>query len=168
MRISGGFRPKREPLLLDILGGAAAGALASWTMGPTIKGVSKLLPEKKSGGGDPATVKTAQRALRLFGVELSDEKKPLAGQLVHYGYGSMWGALYGALWPRSKLLGRLFGVGFGLGLFLASDELMVPALKLSKPPQKMPWTAHAKGLAGHLAYGITADNAFRVLRRAWA
>lgn len=48
-----------------------------------------------------------------------------------------------------------FGRPFGLGFFLAVDELMNPLLGLTPAPQAFPWQAHARGLAGHVVFGVT-------------
>lgn len=165
------FRARREPLWKDLVAGAAAGAAGAWVMTPAAMALGKVLPKpakKPSGGGsqEPSTEKLARRVLGAFGVSLSKKQKAIAGQLVHYGYGATLGALYGALWPRVNWVGKLFGLGYGAALFVASDEGMVTALKLAPSPKTFPWTVHAKALASHLAYGLTADTGFKVLRRA--
>lgn len=163
------FRSRREPLWKDALAGAAAGAIGAFVMSPAAKQFSKLLPEPRKKGPEnqePSTEKLARVALGQVGISLSDEKKAMAGQVVHYGYGVFLGALYGAVWPRVSWVGKLFGLGYGLSLFVASDEVMVTALKLAPPPKQLPWTTHVGGLVAHLTYGLTADAGFRLLRRA--
>lgn len=170
------FRHEREPLLLDILCGAAGGALGTWLMGPTMQGVSQVMPKRlqQQGGQESqqqeegATEKLARKVLEPFGIQLQDEQKKKAGNLLHYGYGIAWGALYGVLHRRSPFVGKLLGFGFGLGLFLFGDELLVPALKLGPPPQKTPLATHLSALAAHFTYGGVAEGSYRLLRRAFA
>jgi hypothetical protein len=76
---------------------------------------------------------------------------------VHYGLGMVPGVLYGALRGRAAYLDAGRGSLFGLGLFLIKEEGMNAALGLSGRPQDYPWTAHARGLVAHLAYGLVTD-----------
>jgi hypothetical protein len=41
----------------------------------------------------------------------------------------------------------------------------VPAFKLSEPPLEHPPSVHAKALAAHLVYGLTAETVRRLVRR---
>jgi len=160
--------------LLDILCGAAGGALASWLMGHALRGTMKKLPWKMKREaqwkaflqGEPSTVKTAVAVLRPLGIRLSARQRKRAGDVVHYGYGTAWGALYGALHRLLPRTGRRFGLGFGLGLFLFGDELLVPALKLGPTPRQTPAGTHLSALVAHLAYGGVTEGSYRVLRRA--
>jgi uncharacterized membrane protein YagU involved in acid resistance len=54
---------------------------------------------------------------------------------------------------------------FGTGLFVAADEVAVPALGLSKSPREYPLSTHLYGLASHLVYGFTAEYVRRGVRR---
>ncbi|QRK05895.1 DUF1440 domain-containing protein [Archangium violaceum] len=166
------FHRERESLLLDLLCGAAGGALGTWLMSPVLQGVSKVMPQKLQGQGEQqeegATAKLARKVLEPFGIELQGEQKKKAGNLVHYGYGIAWGAIYGVLHRRGPFVGKLFGLGFGLGLFLFGDEFLVPALKLGAPPQKTPLATHLSALAAHFTYGGVTEGSYRLLRRAFA
>nr|WP_254360457.1 DUF1440 domain-containing protein [Corallococcus exiguus] len=99
---------------------------------------------------------------------MEGERKKQAGNVVHWSYGTLWGAVHGALHERVPLTGKLFGVGFGLGLFLIGDELAVPLLRLAPPPQKVPAKSHLSALAAHIVYGTTAEGTYRLVRRALA
>ena len=75
------------------------------------------------------------------------------------------GALYGVaaeMGPRR--IGRnpvLPGLGFGAALFAGADEVVVPALRLSKSPAQASWSEHLYGFVSHLVYGTTAAAVFR-------
>lgn len=104
---------------------------------------------------EDATVKVA-RAIseRLFGHELTDSEKKWAGPVVHYSFGTAVGVLYGALTqtvPASRA-GR--GAAFGAGVWLAADEIGVPAAGLSKPTSKVPASSHISALAAHLVTAL--------------
>jgi uncharacterized membrane protein YagU involved in acid resistance len=168
------IRRERSSLLVDLLCGAAGGAIGTWLMWPAMQGVSRLLPREEQPGAERqepreeenATEKLARKVAEPLGFQLEGERKRKAGTLVHWSYGIAWGALYGALHRRVPFAGRLFGLGFGLGLFLFGDELLVPALKLGPSPRKTPLTLHASALAAHLAYGTATEGSYRLLRRA--
>lgn len=40
-----------------------------------------------------------------------------------------------------------------------------PLLGTAAPPQEYPWQAHARGLVGHLTYGLVTKASVRVLDR---
>lgn len=164
-------RRQRRSLLLDALCGAAGGAIGTYCMNQTFKLAAKLQRSKEheqrpKEKQEPATEKLARKVLEPVGIQLEGARKKKAGQAVHWGYGTFWGALYGMMHGRIPYAGRLFGLGFGLGLFIFGDEVLVPALRLSPPPNKIPLPVHLSALAAHLAYGSAAEGSYRLLRRA--
>jgi hypothetical protein len=111
-----------------------------------------------------ATVKAAVAVADAAGVELPEEDKPPAGNAVHYAFGIVTGALYGAVveqWPK---VGIAAGAPFGAAVWLAADEIAVPAAQLSKPPAEYPAHVHAMALGSHLIYGLTTEFMRRGLR----
>jgi hypothetical protein len=167
-------RRPRGSLLTDILVGAAGGALGTLLMNPVYALSSRLQFQPQSGKPDEAepsespTEKIARRVLAPLGVHLEGAPKRAAGHVVHLGYGTVWGALFGALHGRVPFAGRLFGLGFGVGLFLMGDELLLPALKLTPPPKRIPLPVHLSTLAAHLVYGSATEGGIRLMRRALA
>jgi uncharacterized membrane protein YagU involved in acid resistance len=91
-----------------------------------------------------------------------------AGSWIHYGYGAAWGAVMGVLGRKVSLPPIVSGAVLGAALWLVSDEVIVPLLRLSLPPWKYPASSHGKALAGHLVYGVAVDSAWRVMRMAKA
>ena len=76
------------------------------------------------------------------------------------------GALYGLLSEVAPVTRTGFGLAYAAALWLAADEIMVPALKLSKPPDEVPLSKHLEGLGAHLVYGATTEGVRRALQ--WA
>lgn len=79
---------------------------------------------------------------------------------------ALTGAMYGAmseLWPEAAVGA---GLPFGAAVWLAADEIAVPALGLSKPATEYPLSKHAYALASHLVYGVTTEVVRRVVRQA--
>jgi hypothetical protein len=157
-------------LFVDALVGAASGLVASWLMeqaqarviadagGPA----TRARERQASAGLDPATVQTAQRAARLVGRSIPEDRKGAAGEVVHYATGAAFGALYGVVAGRLGFSALLGGALFGAAVWLVNDEALVPALGLSRPPWDYPASAHAKALASHLVYGAATGAGVRL------
>ncbi len=166
-----GARPGR---VWDGAIGAASGLAASWAMSAAYRpiwragGVETRRREQEAQAGmAPATIRAADAAAGVVGRRIPDRSKGLAGWIVHYAYGIAWGAAFGlaarAVAPRAPLV---TGLAFGAALWLLSDELLVPALRLSRPPARYPASTHVKGLAAHLVYGVATELGWRLGRAA--
>jgi hypothetical protein len=116
---------------------------------------------------DDATVKLANRISEsVFNRKLSRREKKLVGPALHYGFGVMTGAIYGALAEVSDVLTAGFGTFYGTLIFLGADEIAVPALDLSPPPQEVSLDKHAYGWVSHLVFGAALEGSRRVLSAA--
>jgi hypothetical protein len=116
--------------------------------------------QKKNKKKEPATVKVAQKISELVtGERIDKSKKSMAGQIVHYGFGTVTGAVYGAIAERQPRVGIARGLGFGTAVWLGADEITVPALGFSEPPTKAPLSSHLYGLIAHLVYGLSTEAA---------
>jgi putative membrane protein len=115
---------------------------------------------------EPSTVKVASAiAEPVLDRELTEEEKPVAGELVHYGFGGFNGALYGALAEVPLLPIRAFnGMLFGATLWLVADEYVVWKLGIRKEEPAFPSMTHAYALASHLVYGLTLETVRRAIR----
>jgi hypothetical protein len=174
-------------IVKGLAAGAVGGAVASYAMNQFQAAASKLFerpqhhPEKKerarqaqgwkehreeSGGEEEnATVKAATAvAESVFQQELEEDEKQPAGNALHYAFGVVSGAIYGAAAERWDMIRAGQGTAFGAALWVAADEVAVPALKLSKPPAAYPARTHAMALASHLVYGLTTELVRRALR----
>jgi hypothetical protein len=142
--------------------GAIGGLAASWIMGYVH---AALGAQQQQAGGEDATVKTAAAiAENVFHTHLPEQKKKTAGSVVHYAYGTALGALYGM--AAEEVPAARWGEGalFGTAVWFGSDEIAVPALKLSKGPREYPLKVHAGALASHIVYGVTTELVRRGLR----
>ncbi len=154
------LRPDRDPdFAKGLLAGVAGGLLASFLMEQFQALWSKAAEEIRPGDGekgsgaqeDPATVKTAQAISGgVMGKPIPKEKKPLAGEAVHYAMGATSGAIYGFAAELTPLATLGDGLAFGTGVWLAADNAIVPALGLAKPPTQTPPATHLYALASHL------------------
>ena len=113
------------------------------------------------------TVRMANRISKTFlKHEVPTERENVAGQSVHYAFGTLMGGLYGAVAEmRPEVVSKLGGVPFGMAVWLLAEEIALPALHLREGPKEVPLKKHATGLASHFAYGATADGVRRLLRK---
>jgi hypothetical protein len=155
-----------------LIKGALAGAVATWVMEQVTtylyehENRSARRREDEARQGKHAFAVAAEKTAGLTGIHLSETEQHRLGLAYHWGLGLGAGALYGALRRRVGWLDWGQGTAFGLLFFLLVDEAMNTALGLTPPPQAFPWQAHARGLAGHLVYGVVADTALDALDRA--
>jgi uncharacterized membrane protein YagU involved in acid resistance len=149
-------------ILMNAVLGLVAGAAATFVMDKVSGYLYELEDEKTRkfeenlrGNEYPPEVMAEKIAEAVAGVELNKGRKEKYGNVVHWGYGIMWGGLYGALRGRAPLVDTANGLGFGTGLWLIGDEMMMPLMKLSPPSSKFPWQNHARAFGNHMAYGVT-------------
>jgi hypothetical protein len=188
------FRRNSSDPLKGMIAGAAGGLVASWVMnqfqalwsrmahggerphgaqslqlGSPRHGVARELQERgRDREADDAAVRTAVVVSeRLLGLELAErEKKEIAGAAVHYAFGVATGGLYGAIAELKPATTAGAGLPFGAAVWLIADEIIVPALGLSKPLTEYPPSTHAYSIASHLVYGLTTEIVRREVRRA--
>ncbi|HET8655263.1 MAG TPA: DUF1440 domain-containing protein [Longimicrobiaceae bacterium] len=160
---------RNDHLLADLLKGAIAGAAATWAMGPVTSYLyqheSKEVrrQEDEARGGETAYGAAAEKTAALMGKELTDEQRGTAGRAIHWALGTGAGALYGVLRDRVPGAGAGAGLLFGTAFWALMDEGANTALGLTPGPMAFPWQTHARGLAGHLVFGLTADATLRAL-----
>lgn len=158
--------------LTTLMDGLVAGAVATWLMGRVTSALyereSKAArqQEDEARGGKTAYEVAAGKGARALDRSLSDEERSRYGTRIHWALGLGAGVAYALLRRRMDPDTPLAGLAFGAAFWLAMDEGAVYALGLTPGPTAFPWQTHARGLAGHLAFGATADTALRVLQRA--
>jgi hypothetical protein len=153
----------------DLMKGAIAGAVATGVMDR----ITNMLYERESKGvrqledslrqGRTAYEAVAEKAAGLLGKQLEEGDRRRLGKAVHWTLGIAAGASYAVLRHRLPALQRAGGAKFGTAFWAAVDEALVSALGLTPPPTSFPFQTHARGLVGHLTFGIVADRTLRVL-----
>jgi putative membrane protein len=173
-----GMAAHQPCLLRGLVAGAAAGLAATFVMSQFQAGWSAASEHmrrdsngagkaKSSGNGEePATVKAAEAITKkVAGHKLPENKKEMAGSIVHYAFGTANGVLYGVLSEYVPQARFGYGTLFGIGLWAAADEIAVPAFGLAKLPTENPPEEHLRGLASHLVYGLATDVVASGVRR---
>jgi hypothetical protein len=173
-RLAAGRRARtqqEDSILSDAVKGALAGAAATWVMGKATSYLyqqeAKSVREEESGarGGQTAYGTAAEKAADALGQDLSDDERKKYGSAIHWALGAGAGAVYGVL--RHRVPGADSGNGllFGAAFWALIDEGANTALGLTPGPAAFPWQTHARGLAGHLVFGVAADTALRLTER---
>lgn len=156
-------------LLLD---GVVAGVAATWIMGKVTgflyerEKPAAREREERARQGKTAYGTAAEKAAGLAGETLSDEERKVYGKRIHWLLGGAGGAAYALLRDRAPAAAAAGGLIFGTAFFLLMDEGLVYALGLTPGPGEFPWQAHARGLAGHLAYGAVAERTLALIEGA--
>ncbi len=152
-------------VLGDAAKGALAGVAATWVMGKATSYLyeqeSKAAREQEDQvrGGKTAYGTAAEKVAAAAGQELSEDERKKYGSAIHWALGAGTGAVYGVL--RRRVPGADWGNGllFGAAFWALVDEGANSALGLTPGPSEFPWQTHARGLAGHLVFGLVADAA---------
>jgi putative membrane protein len=103
---------------------------------------------------------------KVFDHSLSKPEKKIAGQGVHYAFGTLTGGVYGVESELMPVATTGAGMPFGASVWLLMDEVALPVMGLSKSPTEYPLATHAYALSAHLVYGLTTEIVRRVVRRA--
>jgi uncharacterized membrane protein YagU involved in acid resistance len=156
-----------------VLAGIVGGVIAAGAMSLVHHGVAAINtrsreqpPPADQAQGEDATVKVADAiSRRLLHRPVPEDKKPLAGNLVHYAFGAGVGALYGGVAAVVPGVTTGFGLPFGAAVWLGAHVITVPALGLAEPPTRRPFAKEALEFVLHLLYGAVTEGARRLVRR---
>lgn len=155
---------EHDGLARELTLGAAAGLAATWVMGRATTFLYEREDERArqredaARGGRPAYGIAAEKAAAALGIRLSDAAREKLGAGIHWALGAGAGAAYGVLRRRVPHADAGQGLAYGAAFFAVMDEGANTALGLTPPPAAFPWQAHARGLAGHLVYGLVTDT----------
>jgi putative membrane protein len=149
-----------------LIAGLLGGVIASGAMSVVHNALSRQQsPPAEQQQDNDATVKVADGLVRwLFHRPLPDDKKSLAGNVVHYAFGAAVGAVYGGIAEVVPRATTAIGLPFGLAVWLGAHVITVPALGLAEPLTRQPRSKEALELLLHLIYGAVTEVIRRVLR----
>ena len=153
----------------DLVKGAIAGAVATWALDLVTAKLYRQEPkparqqEDRARRGRTAYEVAAEKTARMLGRQLDRDERRHWGAAVHWALGIGAGVAYSTFGRRIPAFRRAGGGAFGTAFWATVDEGLVSLLGLTPPPKAFPWETHARGLSGHLAYGIVADRTLRML-----
>ncbi len=125
-----------------------------------------LVTEHGPGPEGAAERFAAKVAAGLFNRDLLDHEK-LAGKIVHFGYGSVWGGVYGVLQASLAWPWVLSGTLYGALVWLVGPAALVPAMKVMLSPRELGFWKSTLVLTGHVIYGLLVALMFMVLCSGW-
>jgi hypothetical protein len=147
----------------DLLSGIAAGLTAAWLMNLFQDRLSRAIGLDRSG--ETAATKAADALSEdVSGEPVKRSRKQDADTVLHYATGALAGGIYGLTAGRIPGVGAGRGLWYGASLWVAADEILVPALGLSPPPGETPVAEQGFGLASHLVFGLALDFCRRRIR----
>lgn len=156
----------------NIIKGAVAGLIGGLIASFVMEQFQSLVqPMMQSNSGlkekkeEPSTEKAASAiSENVFDHQLTKDEKPVASEAMHYAMGGTSGMIFGAaseVFPEASMGA---GLPFGTAVWLIADDLVVPALGLSKPVSDRPLSENAYALSSHLVYGLTTNMIRRGIR----
>lgn len=125
----------------------------------------QALKEQKEAEQEDSTEIVARRVAEAVGTHLHKEEKKRAGRAVHYTFGTLMGVVYAV---SAELLPEVTtgaGTAYGTLLFLAADEVAVPAFQLAPAPVNTPAFDHLEHWAAHVVYGGSLEMVRNLIRR---
>jgi uncharacterized membrane protein YagU involved in acid resistance len=155
----------RSSPLAAFCGGLVAGLLGSIAQNLFFASTKRLAPSPSPGTFEPvepeqasetATQTVARRVTEQLARRGPLQHRQLGAQVVHHAFGSGWGGAYGLVassLPRPGVLTS--GLAFGALVWLISDDILLPAFRLSAWPQHYPVKTHLYALGAHAIYGLT-------------
>jgi hypothetical protein len=167
------FRRKAPSPLGALARGLIAGAIGAGAQSLFFAATRRWMPEKTSlppeldrpeaeAKGENLLATVARRTVEglMQRGPLTSEGKTAAASAVHYLFGAAWGGLY-ALCRESFRTSPLL---FGAGVWMASDNVLLPAFRVSAWPQHYSFKEHHYALHAHFVYGLSTAAAYALLR----
>ena len=120
--------------------------------------------EGADGGEGSSTEKAAGELAEHFGVQVDDAERRRLGTVLHYAFGATLGAFYGAAAEVSPRVTAGGGIPFGAAVWLAADEVGMPAMGFARKPGDQPLSVHLQSLADHAVFGAVTELVRFLLR----
>jgi uncharacterized membrane protein YagU involved in acid resistance len=176
MKVKAVFEKKKISPLGALVRGAIAGAVGSAVQSWFFRTTASLQPGKTGKEFDPPefqqkkemeTETVARRLVENFAQRtLTRSQEATGGNLVHYAFGSAWGALYGLVAESVEGKTKMAtATKLGSTVWMLSDNVLLPSVKLAAWPNKYKLKTHAYALSAHIVYGMAVISAYEVLKR---
>lgn len=157
--------------------GVAAGLAGAWAMNAFQQAWLKLSLSRSTNVSqqsprNPRSDKEvmeviSSRVAGLFGPDLDERQRNVAGLVLHYGFGATTGAAYAASAKGDDRVTTGFGSAFGTLFFAAGYAVAPQDLKPCLPSEEQPKTVSAiYEWLTHVVYGVTVEATRRALVRA--
>lgn len=171
---------RRPTPLGSLFFGALAGAAGSLLQNFFFKATAKVAPKPPGDAfeppepqqrGEQPTETVARRVVEDLAERgpVDEETKKRGHAVVHYTFGSLWGAAYGLARESIPGLETVPGaLAWSTLVWAVSDNLILPIFRLGAWPQAYPMKNHVYAWSAHVVYGMAVCNVYRLLRaRPW-
>lgn len=149
-------------MVIGDVAGAVGRGLCAGVVGTAAMTFSSTVEMKIRGR--EASSAPADAAAKVLGVEpRSDDEKARFATLVHWGYGTGWGALRGLL-AATGLHGPPAAV-VHLGVVWGTELVMLPRLEVAPPLKEWGGTELAVDALHHSVYAVATSIAFALIGR---
>jgi hypothetical protein len=139
----------------------AGGLLASFAMDLVQDGFTALFERGRPEGDLDEEVEGIAGVIRVLSAAFPGvfpaRHEHAQARALHYAFGVAFAAAYVAGARRAPWLAAGRGAAFGTGLFLVSDRVLIPALKLGRPWARYSRAERANALLSHVAYGMVLE-----------
>ena len=125
----------------------------------------QAMTEQKEASQENSTEIVARKIAEAVGTEIAPGHEKQAGNAVHFSFGTLMGIVYAVTAEMLPEVTAGGGTAFGTVLFLAADEVGVPAFRLAPPPTETAPTDHLQHWAAHVVYGGGVELVRSVVRR---
>lgn len=158
------MRKARKTPLAAVVQGLCAGVIgnAIFTAYQELTGANEQEEQPKNWSETPEPAQVGKRVAEgIFEKEVPLEKAGFVTNVVHWLYGTSWGAVYGVI-EESIRKPVVSGVALTTTV-MASDYTLLPAMNLYEPPWRYPAKTLAKDFATHLVHGLAIAGAYKAL-----
>jgi hypothetical protein len=132
-----------------------------------LRGASGESGPPKSWDEAPAPAQVGERiADGVFEHPLPLEQAARIANVMHWSYGTLWGAGFGLVQGSLGLPVLPAAAAFGTVVW-GSDYAILPAMKIYKPAWRYPASTLAIDLGRHLVYGAGVAGTYALLDRRW-
>jgi hypothetical protein len=115
-------------------------------------------PQADGTADDDAAVRVGTAAYRaVTDTEPGRATGSWLGTAAHYAFGGTVGACYALVSERVGVVRAGHGTLYGTAVWIVADEMIMPALRLSRGPRELSAGVHAYALTGHWVYGLMLD-----------
>ncbi len=147
-----------KPVARTALVGTAAGVAAAFAMDVVQDGLATLLERDRESDDRDEEIEAVVRLVETFVPGLASERRShVTARALHYAFGIAFACAYVAATRPFGWLAAGGGVAFGTGLFVLSDRILIPMLKLGRSWDRYSRSERLNAWASHVAYGVVLD-----------
>lgn len=123
-------------------------------------------PQAEGNADQDAAVRVGSATFEaVTGHRPSRAQQPRLGTAAHYGFSASLGAAYALMHQRRPMIGAGRGALYGAAVWAVADEAAIPALGLSRGPNRLGRGVLLYSLAAHLVYGLALDAVYGAFDR---